>query len=298
MPALLVSLDGHEPIPIDRLLVVVGRSPRCDVRLDSPHVSGRHCCLVRDGDGVVVFDLGSTNGTRINGRPVERGRLVPGDELGIARDRFRLEDDRSGVRLLMGPRSVETGGDHEPRAIEGARRRLMRGGSAMGAPRRELLCLAMLAVGIAVGRHTAPARGVPPGTTPGPSTAFAEGATPRPRGATEPPPSARAMVAERLFFGRAIPGGGSVSDEAWATFLREVVTPRFPEGLTVWRAEGQWTDSLGRMVQEHVMVVEVFHPASARADSALVEIAREYKRRFRQEVVLGASAPARVRFHE
>ncbi len=282
MPTLLVSLDGHKSIPIGRRLVVVGRSPRCDVRLDSPHVSGRHCCLVRDGDGLVVFDLGSTNGTRINGRRVERGRLVRGDELGIARDRFRLEDDRAEARPRIVPWSVQMGGDHKPGAIEGARRRLMRGGSAMGVPRRALLCLAMLAAGIAVGRLAAPAHG--------PSEA--------PPSATGSLPPTRAMVAERLFFGRAIPGGGSVSEEAWASFLREVVTPRFPEGLTVWRAQGQWTDSLGRTVQEHVMVVEVFHPASARADSALVEIAREYKRRFRQEVVLGASAPARIRFHE
>jgi len=93
MAARLVSLDGDPPIPIDRVLIVVGRHRRCDARLDSPHVSRRHCCLLRDGDELVVRDLGSSNGTRINGRRVEEGRLGPGDELAIAWTRFRLEGD-------------------------------------------------------------------------------------------------------------------------------------------------------------------------------------------------------------
>lgn len=55
-------------------------------------------------------------------------------------------------------------------------------------------------------------------------------------------PAGGTMVADRLFLGRQIPGGGMVSDADWTAFLAEVVTPRFPEGLTVWRAEGQWLD--------------------------------------------------------
>ncbi|MGH7544329.1 MAG: DUF3574 domain-containing protein, partial [Gemmatimonadota bacterium] len=69
------------------------------------------------------------------------------------------------------------------------------------------------------------------------------------------------MVADRLVFGRAIPEGGSVSDEDWRAFLEEVVTPKFPEGLTVWRAEGQWTDPRGVLVEEPVLVIEIVHPA-------------------------------------
>ncbi len=93
MPARLVSLDGLAPISIDRALIVVGRDYQCDERLDSPYVSKRHCCLFRDGDGLVVRDLGSCNGTRINGRRVAEGRLLPGDELAIALSLFRLEGD-------------------------------------------------------------------------------------------------------------------------------------------------------------------------------------------------------------
>jgi pSer/pThr/pTyr-binding forkhead associated (FHA) protein len=91
MPPRLVCLDGHADISLDRAVVVVGRHRRCDVRLASPRVSRRHCCLALDRDGVLVRDLGSTNGTRINGRRVEEGVLRPGDELSIAHCRYQLE---------------------------------------------------------------------------------------------------------------------------------------------------------------------------------------------------------------
>jgi hypothetical protein len=116
----------------------------------------------------------------------------------------------------------------------------------------------------------------------------------RPAPAADSSAPAEVLVADRLFFGRAIPGGGSVSEEAWAAFLGEVVTPRFPEGLTVWRAEGQWTDPRGGLVREPVMVVEILHPAGPRTDTSLTEIIQEYRRRFRQDTVLRAIAPARV----
>ncbi len=142
----------------------------------------------------------------------------------------------------------------------------------MTSPLRGLLALGLLIVGVAMGRHAAPDRDEAP-STPG-------------------PPSPRAMIADRLYLGRAIPGGGLVSDGEWAAFLREVVTPRFPEGLTVWLAEGQWTDPRGPLVREPVLVLEILHPPGSRADTSLATIAREYKRRFRQQAVLRVAAPA------
>lgn len=111
-------------------------------------------------------------------------------------------------------------------------------------------------------------------------------------------PAVVTMVADRLFLGRQIPGGGAVSDAEWTGFLEEVVTPRFPEGLTVWRAEGQWRDPQGVTIREPVMVIEVLHPPGGEADAAIAEIAQEYRRRFRQDAVLRVTEDAHVRFFE
>lgn len=86
----LAALDGGPDIPVDRALVLVGRHPRCDVRLDSIRISRRHCCITTDQGDVLVRDLGSTNGLRINGRRTEVGRLRPGDELAIGHLHYRL----------------------------------------------------------------------------------------------------------------------------------------------------------------------------------------------------------------
>ena len=110
--------------------------------------------------------------------------------------------------------------------------------------------------------------------------------------------SREAWVADRLYFGRSIPGGGTVSEDDWAAFLRDVVTPRFPDGLTVWRARGQWREAGGAIQGEDVVIVEILHPPSAQADAALEEIAREYRSRFRQEAVLRVRAPADARFFQ
>jgi pSer/pThr/pTyr-binding forkhead associated (FHA) protein len=96
MPHHLVPLDGGPDIPLGREPIVIGRHPLCDVRLRSARVSRRHCCLTELDGVVLVRDLGSTNGTLINGRGVESGRLRPGDELSIAHLRYRLEQGRSG----------------------------------------------------------------------------------------------------------------------------------------------------------------------------------------------------------
>jgi Protein of unknown function (DUF3574) len=110
------------------------------------------------------------------------------------------------------------------------------------------------------------------------------------------PQVVEAVVADRLFCGLSIPGGGSVSDDEWNAFMGEVVTPRFPDGLTVWRAEGQWRGRDGAIVREPVMIIEVLHPYDAIFDRKMEEIADEYRARFRQEAVLRVTMPARMDF--
>lgn len=106
------------------------------------------------------------------------------------------------------------------------------------------------------------------------------------------------IVVDRLWFGSAIPGGGEVGDSAWRVFVDEVVTPRFPAGLTLLRGDGQWRDPRGDLVREKALILEIFHPANAAADSAIEAIAREYIRRYRQDAVLHVRGTARMRLIE
>lgn len=101
MPARLVALDEGCDIPLDRTMVVVGRHPQCDARLDSLRISRHHCCMTQDNGEVVVRDLGSTNGIRINGQRVELGRLRPGDELSIAHIRYRFDGGQANDMTLV-----------------------------------------------------------------------------------------------------------------------------------------------------------------------------------------------------
>jgi pSer/pThr/pTyr-binding forkhead associated (FHA) protein len=98
MPTRLIALDGGSDITLsEHAPMMMGRDPRCDARLDSLRVSRFHCCVAQIEDQVHISDLGSTNGTRINGRWVRTGRLRSGDELTIAHLRFRVEGGHSGL---------------------------------------------------------------------------------------------------------------------------------------------------------------------------------------------------------
>jgi len=74
-----VALDGDE--------VIVGRLAECQIQLHDANVSRRHAAFIRLEQGWAISDLGSTNGTRVNGAPAERARLADGDvvEIGLTR---------------------------------------------------------------------------------------------------------------------------------------------------------------------------------------------------------------------
>lgn len=107
MQAKLISLDGDRPIVLSKDVTVVGRKRGiCDVFIDRSSVSKLHCVIVKTDGLLFIRDLGSTNGTKVNGQRVVRGALLPGDELAFANARFRVhlgpaesnDDDRRPER--------------------------------------------------------------------------------------------------------------------------------------------------------------------------------------------------------
>jgi len=93
-------------------------------------------------------------------------------------------------------------------------------------------------------------------------------------------------VSEVIYFGMAKPTGGVVTGAEWSAFLRTVVTPRFPAGLTVWPASGQWQGADGQVVREDSYVLNLLHPADASAEEGIRAIIAQYKTQFEQEAVL------------
>jgi predicted component of type VI protein secretion system len=90
MPAQLLALNDGPSILVDKPILLIGRHPECDVQIDSRKISRRHCCVAQVHDYLVVRDLDSTNGIRINGVRVLEGKLAPGDELTIGNHRYRV----------------------------------------------------------------------------------------------------------------------------------------------------------------------------------------------------------------
>src|SRR3954470_16379292 len=93
MQVKLISECGHPTICLTRTLTLVGRQERCDVRINSSRVSRCHCCLVLENGTLAVRDLSSTNGTRVNGHPVEASPLGHVDLRRIAHLSYRLSLD-------------------------------------------------------------------------------------------------------------------------------------------------------------------------------------------------------------
>jgi len=89
------------------------------------------------------------------------------------------------------------------------------------------------------------------------------------------------MVRAELLFGRT-----HVSNAAWADFLRQSVTPRFPDGLTVLDGKGQWRNPAGGEIsREASSVLVILTPEASDLKARLSQVREDYKTRFRQQSV-------------
>ena len=89
----LLSLADGPSIIIDQPILLFGRHEECDVQLNSKKVSRRHCCVALVEGALLVRDLGSTNGIKINGVEVREGKLRAGDELVVGNFRYQVAGD-------------------------------------------------------------------------------------------------------------------------------------------------------------------------------------------------------------
>jgi hypothetical protein len=100
----------------------------------------------------------------------------------------------------------------------------------------------------------------------------------------------------QLFFGRAIGDRVGVSEADFARFVDEALTPRFPEGLTVLDAAGQWRSNAGPIVREPSKVVILALPGRAGGEDRLDAVRAAYRQRFSQEAVMVVTQPACLGF--
>jgi len=125
MQAILVMFrsDGdRRSFSIARDMTVVGRREDCDLRIPLGEVSRKHCRLVRDGDSLRLEDLGSSNGTYLNGQRVQEATLTAGDSVQIGPVVFVLQVDGSPADEDLHPVSAnleDATGHHHVEGDEG-----------------------------------------------------------------------------------------------------------------------------------------------------------------------------------
>ncbi len=96
-------IGGGDPVPLRKESLTVGRRASCDICLDFENISGKHCEL-RFFNGLWhVRDLGSTNGTTVNGQKIAAEQsLLPDIEIGIAGRYFTIDYEPAGPSSIVG----------------------------------------------------------------------------------------------------------------------------------------------------------------------------------------------------
>jgi hypothetical protein len=113
-----------------------------------------------------------------------------------------------------------------------------------------------------------------------------------------PLPGQTQALVVKMFFGQSVKDRGQVTQREWRDFLRQTVTPRFPDGFTVYDAYGQWRDrDTQRVARENSKVIEVATENTEAVRNNIAAISDAYRKRFRQQAVAVLSNMACVEFN-
>ena len=90
MKAELVPENGNPPIPIERVVTVIGRREGCDVVVQSVGLSKRHCVVVKTDGLLAIRDIATTNGTKVKGQRVRWAALLSEDRISLGGYKIRI----------------------------------------------------------------------------------------------------------------------------------------------------------------------------------------------------------------
>lgn len=99
MAKLILSLDGSviREVPLDKERVTIGRKPQNDIQIENLAVSSEHACIVTILNDSFLEDLGSTNGTLVNGNPIKKHILQNNDVIEVGKYKLKYIGDTPGA---------------------------------------------------------------------------------------------------------------------------------------------------------------------------------------------------------
>jgi hypothetical protein len=103
-------------------------------------------------------------------------------------------------------------------------------------------------------------------------------------------------IKTEIYFGEDEPGRKHVGPKAWQTFLSDVVTPRFPKGMTVLEAYGQMQHRDGRIEKQPSRVIVLVHPPGKGMDKRIHEVVQAYRDRFQNAQVMRLRTTVQAEF--
>jgi hypothetical protein len=109
-------------------------------------------------------------------------------------------------------------------------------------------------------------------------------------------PGASTLARLELLFGTGKKDGSEVTDAEWREFLDAVVTPRFPDGLTVLSGYGQWHTDEGDLDRESLRVIVIWYERSKQGEEKIEAIRQAYRKRFDQDSVMRVDGVSCVSF--